>query len=187
MFSPQIVKAFAGTDQILTFVGSGIIAILGVCGALLGSVLVERAGRRTMIIIGYSVMLVCMGILALIENLSGGAEIPLIVVIVLVGLNILAGQVGPGTLNLLYPNELFPTQLRGQAVGLATAVSRIGSVLGVLVFPTMIQAWGIPTALWLFVALAACGLLVCIALAPETKGKSLEEINLEIEQLEVVD
>jgi putative MFS transporter len=181
MFSPQIVSSFAGTDRILTFVGSGIIAILGVCGALLGSVLVERWGRRTDIILGYGVMFVCMGTLACIENFGGGGDIPLFIVILLVGVNILAGQVGPGTLNLLYPNELFPTQLRGQAVGLGTAVSRIGSILGVLVFPRMIDAWGSAKALWLFVGLAGLGLLVCIFMAPETKGKSLEELNAETE------
>jgi putative MFS transporter len=172
LFSPIIVQSIAGTSQALTYVGSGLIAVLGVCGALLGSYLVEKWGRRTNIILGFSVMLVAL----LILTLTGGAA-PLWLVVILVGITIMGGQVGPGTLNLLYPSELFPTGLRARAVGLGTAVSRIGSILGVLVFPTLIAAWGLGNALWMFVVLAAAGLVVCIILAPETKGRSLEEIS----------
>ncbi|WP_460783205.1 MFS transporter [Microbacterium tumbae] len=175
LFSPQIVQSIAGTDQVLTYVGSGLIALLGVCGALLGAYLVEIWGRRTGIITGFAVMLVALLILTLL-----GGQAPLGIVIVLVGVTMIGGQVGPGTLNLLYPSELFPTALRARAVGLGTAVSRIGSILGVLVFPTLIAAWGLGNALWLFVTLAGLGLLVSIFMAPETKGRSLEDISEDV-------
>ncbi len=89
----------------------------------------------------------------------------------------MGSQVGPGTLNLLYPAELFPAGLRASAVGFGTAISRIGSILGVLVFPTLVDSWGLDRALWLFVVVAALGLLVSILMAPETKGKTLEETS----------
>ncbi len=172
LFSPTIVSTIAGSNTTLTFVGSGLIAVLGVIGALIGSALVERLGRRKNIILGFSVMVVALLILTLFHGTA-----PLAVVIILVGITIMGSQVGPGTLNLLYPAELFPTGLRASAVGFGTAVSRIGSILGVLVFPTLVAAWGLANALWLFVAVAIAGLVVSIVMAPETGGRSLEDIS----------
>jgi putative MFS transporter len=172
LFSPQIVQSIAGTSRALTYVGSGLIALLGVVGVLIGLFLVDKWGRRKNIITGFAIMVVAL----LILTLSGGSA-PLWLVVVLVGVTIMGSQVGPGTLNLLYPAELFPTGLRSRAVGLGTAVSRIGSILGVLVFPQLIDAWGLSNALWLFVVVAVLGLVVSITMAPETKGRTLEEIS----------
>lgn len=172
LFSPQIVSAIAGTSKSLTFVGSGLIALLGVVGVVIGAALVERIGRRPNMILGFVIMSVALLILAL----SGG-KAALWAVVTLVGLTILGTQIGPGTLNLLYPTELFPTDIRASAVGLGTAVSRIGSILGVLLFPQLVASWGLANALWMFVAVAVLGVVVSVAMAPETRGRTLEEIS----------
>ena len=86
---------------------------------------------------------------------------------------------GGGILNFVYPTELFPTSIRASASGLATAVSRIGSILGILVFPQLVVAWGNSKALWLFAVAGLVGLIISVLLAPETKGKKLEELNNE--------
>jgi MFS transporter, putative metabolite transport protein len=172
LFSPQIVSSIAGSNQTLTFVGSGLIALLGVVGVFIGFSLVDRWGRRKNIITGFTVMVVALLILTFL-----GGKAPEWLVVVLVGGTIMGSQVGPGTLNLLYPAELFPTGLRASAVGFGTAVSRIGSILGVLVFPALVDSWGLDKALWLFVGVAALGLLVSILMAPETKGRTLEETS----------
>ncbi|MDY0394041.1 hypothetical protein RWE15_05565 [Virgibacillus halophilus] len=49
---------------------------------------------------------------------------------------------GGGILNFVYPTELFPTSIRASAAGFATSVSRIGSILGTLVFPNFVAWWG---------------------------------------------
>jgi putative MFS transporter len=173
LFTPQIVSGLGATTREMSYVGSLCIAAFGILGVFIAAALVERLGRRVNIIIGFSGMTLCLVILALL----GGEASNVWLLVFLIGSTIIATTIGPGTLNLLYPNELFPTAIRARAVGLGTAFSRIGSVLGVLVFPVMISAWGLGNALWLFVVLAGCGLLICIFLAPETKGKSLEELN----------
>jgi putative MFS transporter len=45
----------------------------------------------------------------------------------------------------------------------------------VLVFPDMVDAWGVSGALWLFVAAGLLGLVTTVLLAPETKNRSLEQ------------
>ena len=84
---------------------------------------------------------------------------------------------GGGILNFVYPTELFPTSIRASAAGLATSVSRIGSILGVLVFPNFVALWGANAALWFFAVIGLAGLVICIALAPETLHRSLEELD----------
>jgi putative MFS transporter len=64
-------------------------------------------------------------------------------------------------------------------MGFATSVSRIGSILGVLVFPGMIAAWGQQVALGFFFAVAVTALIICVVMAPETKGQSLEVLAKE--------
>jgi putative MFS transporter len=172
LFSPQIVSAIAGTSLRLTYVGSALIALFSLAGTVIGAVLVERIGRRTNLILGFTIMLIPLLILAL----SGG-KAALWAVVILVGITLLAAQIGPGGLSLVYPAELFPTDIRASAVGLGTAVSRIGSILGVLLFPHLITDWGLDKALWMFVAVGVLGVLVSVTMAPETRGRTLEELS----------
>ena len=74
---------------------------------------------------------------------------------------------GPGVLNFVYPTELFPSteQCALSATGFGTAVSRVGAILAILVFPHFVHDWGLPAVLWLFVFTSALGLVICIALA----------------------
>ena len=64
-------------------------------------------------------------------------------------------------------------------MGFATSVSRVGSLLGVLVFPGMIEAWGQQVALGFFFAVALIALILCLVMAPETKGQTLEALAKE--------
>jgi putative MFS transporter len=93
------------------------------------------------------------------------------------GVAVLFANFGPGIVNLVYPSEVFPTSVRATANGLGTAVSRTGAIAGTLLLPTLIAAWGLHNALWIFVTAGAAGLLIAITLAPETKGRTLEELT----------
>ena len=50
-------------------------------------------------------------------------------------------------------------------------------ILGVLVFPNFVALWGANAALWFFAVIGLAGLVICIALAPETLHRSLEELD----------
>ncbi|WP_244151130.1 MFS transporter [Parageobacillus thermantarcticus] len=103
----------------------------------------------------------------------------LLFLVILFSFAVLFANMGGGILNFVYPTELFPTGIRASASGLATSVSRIGSILGILVFPNLVAAWGNSAALWFFAAIGLLGLLISLWLAPETKGRKLEELNNE--------
>lgn len=171
MYTPTILAPFTGNDRTLTIVGSGLVAILGLAGSVIGMNVVDRWGRRPLIITSFAGLTVSLVILALNTSPSLGF------LIVMFSTAVLFSNAGGGILNFVYPTELFPTSIRASAAGLATSVSRVGSILGVLVFPNVVAIWGANAALWFFVAIGLAGLVICIALAPETLHRSLEELD----------
>ncbi|MER6523906.1 MFS transporter [Streptomyces sp. NPDC001508] len=75
------------------------------------------------------------------------------------------------TLAFVYPQELFPTQLRATGVGAAVAASRIGASISTFLLPVVVDAFGIRTAMTALVLVLAVGALSCHRYAPET-GRS---------------
>lgn len=173
MYTPTILEPFTNGSHVSVIIGSGVIAILGLVGSIIGMNLVDSWGRRPLIIASFSGLTAALIVLASVVGPSFGF------LVVLFSIAVLFANSGGGILNFVYPTELFPTSLRATGSGLATSVSRIGSILGVLAFPNLVAAWGNNAALWVFAAVGASGLLICVFMAPETKNRSLEEINFE--------
>ncbi|RUQ21810.1 MFS transporter [Kocuria sp. HSID16901] len=171
MYTPTILAPFTQGNHVAVIVGSGIVAVLGLVGSVIGMNLVDSWGRRPLIITSFAGLTASLVVLAMTVNPH------LIFLIVLFSIAVLFSNSGGGILNFVYPTELFPTELRATGSGLATSVSRIGSILGVIAFPNMVAAWGNNVALWVFAAVGLSGLLICVFMAPETKNRSLEEIN----------
>ncbi len=80
-------------------------------------------------------------------------------------------------LTLVYPAEIFPTQIRGAGVGVVTAISRIGAALGTFALPVVQNSWGIDVAMYAMGAVLLLGAFVSILWAPETGKLSLEDIS----------
>lgn len=170
MYTPTILAPFTNGNSVLTVIGSGIVALLGLVGALIGMGLVDRWGRRPLIITSFAGLSAALAILAAFSSPTLG------VLVALFSMAVLFANAGGGILNFVYPTELYPTNIRATGHGLATSVSRIGSILGVLVFPALIAAWGRSAALLMFTGVAVLGLVICLLMAPETKGRQLEDL-----------
>ena len=82
---------------------------------------------------------------------------------------------GPAILQWLYPNELFPTDIRATAVGLGTAFSRIGAFLGTFGLPYCLKSIGIGPTMLIGAVITFVGMIATMAWAPETKGLTLAE------------
>lgn len=171
MYTPTILAPFAGGNESLSYIGSAVVALLGVVGASLGMMFTERIGRRKQIIVGFVLMAISLLVLGIFNPQH------LLPITVLLAIAILAANFGPGVLNNVYPTETFPTRLRSSGAGFAGAMSRIGSILGVLVFPIMVDSWGFAIATLFFAGTSVFGLLVSIVLAPDTRGKTLEQLQ----------
>ena len=73
--------------------------------------------------------------------------------------------------------EIFPLKIRGQAEGTAAATNWIFNLLVSMTFLTLVELIGSAWTFWLYGVLAIASLMFCYYLVPETKGRSLEEIE----------
>lgn len=84
---------------------------------------------------------------------------------------------GPQVLTWVYPNELFPTEVRGTAVGLITAITRIGTAVGVYLVPLALVTLGVGPTMVLAAAILGIGFLASLKWAPETTALDLDEAS----------
>ncbi|WP_026694230.1 MFS transporter [Peribacillus kribbensis] len=169
-FGPQILEAFHLKGENVAFLSEIIISLFFLIGCIPALIFVNKLGRRPVIIWSFVMMAVGMFILGIFPHSS--------IWVVLLGFALYAFfSGGPSVLDYIYPNELFPTEIRASAVGMGTAFSRIGSFVGTFLLPYSLNILGIGITMLIGGGLTILGLLVSIAWAPETKGKTLAEAS----------
>jgi len=139
-----------------------------VVGGALGIYLCWRLARRPLVIWSFVLMTSFLLVMAAYEHVPRWSTLVAFVVFMLV-LN------GASNLEFVYPAEMFPTEVRSSAVGFAAATARIGSVVSAFVMPSLLAAIGASWTLAILAAVCACGVVVSVLWAPETRGLSLLE------------
>ena len=86
---------------------------------------------------------------------------------------------GPNVTTFLLPVEVFPTRVRGSAHGIAAATGKAGAVLTAFAFGTVQEHIGLDGVLGLFAGIMALAAVITL-LIPETKGRTLEDIEGEV-------
>jgi MFS family permease len=77
-------------------------------------------------------------------------------------------------------SELFPNRLRGLAISFVGLINSAVSFSVQLVFPWELENFGNSVTFLIYGVFAIIGLLFIMRLLPETKGKSLEELEIEL-------
>ncbi|HIW75069.1 MULTISPECIES: MFS transporter [Gordonibacter] len=169
-FGPEIMTAFglgAGHEAIL---GESVVSLFFLIGSIPAMFWLNSMGRRPLLIRSLALMAVGLVILGLFP------DAPVYVVVLAFGLYAFFSG-GPGILQWLYPNELFPTEVRASAVGIAIAFSRIGTVIATYGTPLFLATFGVGPTMLVAAGLVILGLVLSIAMAPETRGKTLQETS----------
>ncbi|MEA2378456.1 MAG: transporter, putative metabolite transport protein [Thermoleophilaceae bacterium] len=143
---------------------------MAVAGAVVGVLLMDRVGRRPMLILPFWV---CAAALAVVGLAPEGPIALIIMCFVAFGFfNALSG-----TLTGPYPSELFATELRTTAVGIAAAASRIGAALGTFLLPIGLDNIGVGPSMLIAAGFCVAGAVVTQLWAPETAGRPLVETS----------
>lgn len=166
-FGPKIMAAL-GLAGGLGNLGAAAITVLFMLGCLPPLLIINKKGRRFLLLNSFFWSGISLLLLGLFPDSSQS------VILLLFSAYALATG-GSQTLQFVYPNELFPTEIRATAVGLASSLSRIGAAIGTYCVPFALVHLGIgPTMLVAsFVTLVGFG--VSWKMAPETKNCSLED------------
>ncbi|MCW8376680.1 MFS transporter [Streptomyces justiciae] len=169
-FGPTILGSFGLGEGNDSYLGSALISCVFVLGCVPALRLVDRVGRRPVIVWSFALMVVPLAML------GGGSALPVAVVIACFCAYALFSG-GPTVLEWTYPNELFPTSIRATAGGVATSISRVGAAAGTYLLPISLDRLGIGTTMLIGAAITGVGWLVSFAWAEETRGRTLAEAS----------
>ncbi|MDQ2844431.1 MAG: MFS transporter [Acidobacteriota bacterium] len=173
--SPLVLAALKPHASLLqrTLTQLEIFAIAAVPGYFLAAATMDRLGRKFIQNLGFLMMSVTFAAIALIP----GIEQKVLPFLIFYGLSYFFTEFGPNATTFVYPAEIFPVGTRTTGHGIAAALGKIGAFAGVFTFPFLMRWHGLLSAELAAAGVSILGLLVTATMLPETKGKSLEELN----------
>jgi SP family arabinose:H+ symporter-like MFS transporter len=171
-FLPEIFNA-AGTATSDAFFQSVLVSLINLLFTLFALWLVDRAGRRTLILTGTAVQFVSLAMVGWFYHIHGSGLAVLIFV-----MSFVAGHAfGNGVACWVIISEIYPTKVRGRGMSIATTALWLVGYLGNQMFPILQKHLGSDGTFWLFSVGALLTIVLVGWLVPETKGRSLEEIT----------
>jgi SP family galactose:H+ symporter-like MFS transporter len=164
----------SASASILASVSVGVVNVLMTGVAVL---LMDRVGRRPLLLISLAGMvmgLASLGLAFALPRLSGSLGW-----LAVASLMLFVGSfaIGLGPVFWLLISEIYPLKVRGLAMSLATVANWGTNLLVALTFLSLIHAVGKAMTFWLYALTGIGAWLFIWFLVPETKGKSLEEIE----------
>ncbi|MGN6533888.1 MAG: sugar porter family MFS transporter [Ginsengibacter sp.] len=174
-FGPSILDK-AGFSLGAALGGQVTIGIINVLFTFVAIFTVDKWGRKPLLILGISgavISLIVIGFLFHFNTIQG----PWILIFILLFIACFAFSFGP--VSWIIISEIFPNAIRGRAMSLATLSLWIANFFVGQLTPLMLksESWGPPATFWTFAILCAPALWITWKLIPETKGKSLEDIE----------
>ncbi|MGI5459794.1 MFS transporter [Streptomyces sp. CA-249302] len=166
-FGPKILDALQLKGG-LANIGEAMITVMFLIGCVVALLFVNRMGRRPLVIHSFVWSGLALLLLGIFPDAPSGVIMTLFALYaIIIG--------GTQILQWVYPNELFPTEVRGSAVGLASSASRIGAAVGTYLVPMALTGWGVGGTMLAAAAINAVGAVVSVFWAPETRGLALHE------------
>lgn len=166
-FGPSILTALHFGDG-MDVIGTAFLTVLFLIGTAVAVMVVNRMGRRKLIINSF----VWCGIPLLVLGIFPDAPSGIIFALFAMYAVFLGGT---QILQTIYPVEMFPTEIRGTAIGLAFALVNVFLTVSTFLVPIVQTQYGIGVTMLGAAVLPLLGAVVCIKWAPETRKLSLVE------------
>ena len=166
----------AGFDVDGMFINIVITGIANVIFTLVALYVIERWGRRTLILIGAGGL----GLIYLTLGTCYYMQVTgvMMVALVVAAISVYAMTLGPVTWTLLA--EIFPNRIRGVAMGVCTFALWVGCCTLTFSFPSMNASLGSSGTFWAYSLICVSAFVYLWRNCPETKGKSLEELEKQL-------
>jgi sugar porter (SP) family MFS transporter len=149
------------------------IGAINFIATILGMSLIDRAGRKPLLMSAFAGMaLSLVAISAAIHFQASG-----LVVLIFVLTYVTCFAVGVGTGTWVIMTEICPARIRGRAMSVATIALWCGTLLVTLTFLSLVSALSAPGTFLLYAMVAIAAFLFVWRLVPETKGRTLEEVD----------
>jgi MFS transporter, PHS family, inorganic phosphate transporter len=174
--SPEILKLINPSATVLdnTLTQLAIFAVFALPGYAVAILLLDKTGRKSIQVMGFSMM----ALMYLLIGLIPGVTTAVVPFLLLFGVSYFFTEFGPNTTTFIYPAELFPTEVRTTGHGLSAGAGKLGAFAGAFLFPDFLaSSIGLTGAMIIAGVVAAIGLMLTVVTLPEPRGKSLEELT----------
>ncbi|MCQ9325833.1 sugar porter family MFS transporter [Neisseria dentiae] len=171
-YAPRIFE-IAGLEQNAALLSSVGVGVVNLVFTLIGLVLIDKLGRRTLMYICSFGYIISLGLisLAFLQNWSGQ------IVPFLFFLFIAAHAVGQGAVIWVFISEIFPNHLRAQGQSLGSSTHWVLAAAIPAMIPFLFGTIGASAVFMIFTGMMVLQLLFVIFLMPETKGVPLEKLS----------
>ena len=170
-YAPEVFRA-AGASRDAAFASSVWVGVVNLLFTLVALALIDRAGRRPLLILGAGVQTVALAAVgwSFLEMEQGRATLAAVLVY------IAAFAVAMGPIPWVLISEIFPGAIRGRAVAVGVGTIWAACLIVAQTFPVLKEAVGPAVTFWIYAGCSFLSLVFVVAVVPETKGRSLEAI-----------
>jgi sugar porter (SP) family MFS transporter len=136
----------------------------------------DRWGRRTMLLTGTAGMAVSLALFVIAYRIPGISPL-LILTCIMSYTGFYAFAMGP--ISWIVISEIFPNKIRGRAAAIATSTLWTSTLVVTFTFLSLVHALGVSGTFAIYTALCVVSLVFIWKMVPETRGKTLEQIQRE--------
>lgn len=172
-YAPEIFKS-AGDSTDSALLQTILVGAINVLMTLVAIKYVDRLGRRRLLLIGSAGMAVCLAFVGY-AFYSGNAQGYWVLGGILLYISFFAVSLGP--LTFVVVSEIFPTNIRGRAMSVALFFLWLSVYVVSQTFPMLLESIGSAFTFWIYMMMSVLAFLFIYKFVPETKGKTLEEIE----------
>ncbi|XP_062030611.1 probable polyol transporter 4 [Rosa rugosa] len=177
-YSPEIFRQAGIEDKSNLLAATVAVGVAKTAFILVAILLIDKLGRKPLLYISTIGMTICLFCLGISLSVLGKGPIGIAFAILSVCGNVAFFSVGIGPVCWVVTSEIFPLRLRAQASALGAVGNRVCSGLIAMSFLSVSDAISFGGTFFIFSAISALSVLFVYRLVPETKGKSLEQIEL---------
>jgi len=175
-YAPMIFEQSGiGTDA--SFMQAVLVGLVNLVFTVVAILFIDRLGRRPLLGVGLAGIAACM--LLLSYGFASAETNPTLILVGILGF-VASFAVSLGPVMWVLFSELFPNRLRGLAISFVGLLNSAVSFSVQLVFPWELENFGNSVTFLIYGLFAIVGLVIVMRLLPETKGKSLEELEAEL-------
>jgi SP family sugar:H+ symporter-like MFS transporter len=181
IFYSSSIFAKAGLGEAASILGSVGIGTINVLVTIVAIFVVDKIDRKKLLVGGNIGMIASLLIMAILIWTIGIASSAWIIIVCLSLFIVFFGISWGPVLWVMLP-ELFPMRARGAATGISALVLNIGTLIVSLFFPILSDALSTEWVFLIFAFIGVLAMIFVIKFLPETRGRSLEEIEYELRE-----
>jgi len=178
-YAPGIFQSAGMSSASVSILATAGVGLVNVIMTVVAMRLLDRVGRRALLLVGLA------GMIVMLLVLSGGFALGTkgavaYITVISVALYVGFFAIGLGPVFWLLISEIFPLAVRGRGMSVASVSNWGSNFVVTLVFPGVVAALGSAAAFLIFAVLSVFAFVFTYWKVPETKGRSLEEIEAEL-------